>query len=84
VDNTVPEMDWPTQSPNLNLIEHLWDELEYRLRSRPKRHTSLTALATALQEEWAVIPLETFRHRVENLPGRVRAVIKAKGRPTQY
>jgi hypothetical protein len=77
VDSNVPEMDWPAQSPDLNLIE-------CRLCSRPQCPTSLTALATALQQEWAAILLETFRHLVESLPGRVRTVIKAKGGPTRY
>jgi hypothetical protein len=81
VDNKIPEMDCPAHSPYLNPIEHLWAELERRLRSRPQRPTSLTALATALQEEWAAILPETFRHLVESIPGKVRAVIKEKGGP---
>jgi transposase len=84
VVNKVPEMDWPAQSPDLNPTENLWDELEHRLRSRLQRPTSLSALATALQEEWAAIPPEMFRRLVESLPDRVRAVIKAKGGPTRY
>ena len=27
----VEELDWPAQSPDLSPIEHLWDELEWRL-----------------------------------------------------
>jgi hypothetical protein len=84
VDNNVPEMDWPAQSPDLNPIEHPWDELERRLSCRPQRPASETALATALQEEWAAILPETFSHLVGSLPGRVQVVIKAKGGPTWY
>jgi hypothetical protein len=39
VDNKVPEMDWPAQSPDLNPIEYLCIELECRLRYRPQRPT---------------------------------------------
>jgi hypothetical protein len=84
MDNKVPEMDWPAHSPDLNPTENLWDELECRLRSRPQCPTSLTALATALQEEWAAIPPEMFRQVTESHPGTVRTVIKAKGEPTRY
>jgi hypothetical protein len=84
VDNKVPEIGCPAQSPDLNPIEHLWDKLECRLRSRPQHPTSLTALTTALHEELAAILPETFRHLAESLPGRVRAVTEAKGGPTHY
>uniref|UniRef100_A0A3Q3IJ65 RRM domain-containing protein n=1 Tax=Monopterus albus TaxID=43700 RepID=A0A3Q3IJ65_MONAL len=50
---SVEELDWPAQSPDLNLIEHLWDKLERRLRSRPSRPTSVSDLTNALLEEWS-------------------------------
>ena len=31
VEIGVEELDWPEQSPDLNPIKHLWDELECRL-----------------------------------------------------
>ncbi|KMQ89413.1 hypothetical protein RF55_10965 [Lasius niger] len=32
------------ESPDLNSIKHLWDDLEQRLRSRPARPTSIAEL----------------------------------------
>ena len=80
----VDEPDWPAQSPDLNPIEHLWDELEQRLRARPSHPTSVRDLTNALLEEWSKIPLSTLLNLMESLPRRVEAVTAAKGGPTSY
>ena len=41
VEIGVEELDWPAQSLDLNPIEHLWDELEHRLRARSHCPTSV-------------------------------------------
>ena len=75
----VEGLDRPAQSPDLNPIEHLWDELEHRLRARHNRPTSVPDLTNALVTEWKQIPAAMFQHRVESLPRRVEAVIAANG-----
>jgi hypothetical protein len=52
VEISVEELDWPAQSTDLNPIEHLWDELEHRLRARPNYITPVPSLTNALVAEW--------------------------------
>ncbi|GFW26045.1 transposable element Tcb1 transposase [Trichonephila clavipes] len=80
----VPKLDWPSQSPNLNLTEHLWDELERRLRIQPNRPSSLQALTSAMINTWKAVPMVTYQKLVESLPKHGQAVIHAKGGPTLY
>jgi hypothetical protein len=67
----VAELDWPAQSPDLNPIEHLWDELEHRLRARPHRPTSVSNLTDTLVAEWKQVPTSMFQHLVDCLPRRL-------------
>ncbi|GFU94529.1 transposable element Tc1 transposase [Trichonephila clavipes] len=80
----VQKLDCPSQSPDLNPIEHLWDELERRLRSQPNRPSSLQALTSAVMDAWKAIPMITYQKLVKSLPERVQAVLHAKGGSTSY
>jgi hypothetical protein len=64
VDIGVEALDWPAQSPDLNSIEHLWDELERRLRARPNRPTLVPDLTNAFVAEWKQVPTAMFQHLV--------------------
>ncbi|XP_011144066.2 uncharacterized protein LOC105185907 [Harpegnathos saltator] len=75
-------MDWPNQSPDLNIIESLWEELERRLAG--KRATNAAQKFSQLEEEWKKIPQATIDALIDSMPRRCQAVIDAKGFATKY
>ena len=58
------------QSPKLNPIKHLWDELECRLRARPNRPKSVPDLSNTLVAEGKQVHAAMFQRLVESLPRR--------------
>ncbi|XP_046552010.1 proteoglycan 4-like [Haliotis rubra] len=77
-------LPWPSKSPDLNPIEHLWDELDRRLRRRQPQPQTLPQLAAALQAEWTSITQNVIRHLIASMGRRCQAVIDAHGRHTGY
>ena len=78
----VKVLEWPSQSPDLNPIEHLWEELDGCVRKRD--FTNTRDFYTALCEEWGKIPPEHLIKPVDSMPSRCAAVIKARGYATKY
>jgi transposase len=52
-------MTWPPQSPDLNPIEMVWDELDHRVKE--KQPTSVWYMWELLQDCWKSIPHEAGR-----------------------
>uniref|UniRef100_A0A0E9WSK0 Tc1-like transposase DDE domain-containing protein n=1 Tax=Anguilla anguilla TaxID=7936 RepID=A0A0E9WSK0_ANGAN len=83
-DREFKVLPWPPNSPDLNPIEHLWDVLEKQVRSMEAPPHNLQDLNDLLLTSWCQIPEDTFRGLVESMPRWVRAVLAARGGPTQY
>ena len=80
----IRRLDWPACSPDLNPIEHLWDQLQRRISGRNTLPQTLDELQTALLEEWEAIPQDCIKTLVRSMPRRLQAVINARGGPTRY
>lgn len=75
-------LKFPAQSPDLNPIEHLWDELGRRVGC--KRHKNKTELFETLKNVWLNIPATTITNLIKSMPSRCAAVIAARGMATKY
>jgi len=58
-------LEWPSQSPDLNPIEHLWEELDRRIRKR--KFSRKQDLMACLAEEWKEIPLTVITKLIDSM-----------------
>ena len=72
-------LDWPSQSPDLNPIEHIWNEVERRLRDLRGHINSKEDLWEKLQDVWNGIEVDVCRKLIATMPQRIQDVLKAKG-----
>ncbi|GFX91094.1 transposable element tcb2 transposase [Trichonephila clavipes] len=77
---------WPPKSPDINIIEYIWDALQHAVqkRSPPNPPLTLIDLWTARQDSWCQLPPALLQKLIEFMPLRVAALLPARGFPTQY
>ena len=80
----VTRLDWPSCSPDLNPIEHLWDVLGRGVRRNHPRALTLDELFRQLQAEWQNIPRNTLQRLIWSMRRRCMACIAANGGHTRY
>jgi len=81
-NNNVQVMDWPSSSPDLNPIEHLWDILEERMKKHQPKNKE--ELGRYLIDEWQKIDPSVLATLVDSVPNRLNECIKMKGYSTRY
>ena len=82
--NGVQVLPWPAFSPDLNPIEHLWDQLGKRVYSRRHPPINRQQLAMALQEEWNNITQDQIQRLIRSMRRRCQATLDANGGHTRY
>ena len=81
-DLDVRLLPWPSRSPDLNPIEHVWDILGRRIQHCTPGN--LNQLFEILQKEWDAIPQDDLDRLIESMPRRVGVVISKGGSHTRY
>jgi len=77
-------LDWPAQSPDLNPIEHLWNEIDRRLRQLPDNITSAEDLWNKIQLMWSQMDTDFCLKLIDTMPQRIKDVLKANGGYTKW
>ena len=78
----VKVMDWPSMSPDLNPIEHLWGILKKKVEER--KVSNIQQLRDVVMEEWKRIPVATCEALVNSRPKSIKAVLESNGGHTKY
>ncbi|GFX23677.1 transposable element Tcb2 transposase [Trichonephila clavipes] len=75
----IERIDWPAQSPDLNLIEHVWDFLGRRWAARTLPPVTIRELRLALQDEWAAMPQQLIDTLILSMGRRCETCLEVRG-----
>jgi len=85
-------MEWPPNSPDINPIEHIWEQLKHELHRQYPDTFSLkgspefikATLRQRLHKVWWEIGAVILKTLIESMPDRVKALSKAGGWYTEF
>jgi transposase len=81
-NNGISCLDFPPYSPDLNPMEHLWNDMARRVEKH--QSDTLEQLQEVVATEWATTSTNLLTKLAHSMPKRCEAVIKAKGGHTKY
>ena len=72
--NNIRMLDWPACSPDLNPIEHVWDEIDRRIRRMPAQQ-DLVQLERDILQVWRNLPQHFLQNYINSIRSRCQAVM---------
>ena len=84
-NENIARMDpWPACSPDLNPIEHCWDQIGRAVSNRRVLGDTIADLRRHIEEEWANITQAKIQRLVRSMRRRCQACIATNGAHTRY
>jgi transposase len=91
LNNAISLIEWPSHSPDLNPIEHVWRMLKYQLYKISPELSNLkgniediAVFKECLEKAWAALDQDQIDRLLASLPRRVAACRDARGWYTHY
>lgn len=81
-ENRITKMEWPAQSPDINIIEHCWAFVKKVYSEDPA--SNLKEAFIKIKQIWENIPKEFIQKLVDSIYERLSEVIRNKGGATDY
>jgi hypothetical protein len=80
----VQTIPWPTISPDMNPIEHVWDSVGRKINQRNPKCQYIDELRTDILQEWQQSPQKRLRRLVRSLPMCVTELHNKRRGYTRY
>lgn len=78
----IPVLKWPACSPDLNIIENAWDQIERIIKN--KKLKNINDLKLEIAAAWQSLSQSYCQNLADSMVRRVNACYKAKGGATKY
>ncbi len=82
VPRFVTKDEWPANSPDINLIENLWKQMDDAVKGR--HATTLKGLKRIIKDEWKKISLESIKKLYNSYPRRLKQIVEREGGMSDY
>ena len=80
----VEVMDWPSMGPDMNPIEHVWDQISIWIQDMERPPCNLAESRQAVRQTWRAVRPRRVRTLAESMPHHVQAVLAARGGHARY
>ncbi|CAC5415747.1 unnamed protein product [Mytilus coruscus] len=77
-------MNWPDQSPDLNIIENCWWVLKRELQKRAQNINKTKDLERAIRDIWDKLTVTYLKSLHNSIPRRILRVMRNKGNITKH